>query len=74
MFYYDSKEGFDVIDFAQAYDLNYCRGAILKYIVRAGKKPNNPELQDLRKALDYLQREISDAEKRQRNYINENTD
>lgn len=71
MIYYESKEGFDVIDFAQAYDLNYCRGAILKYIVRAGKKPNNPELQDLRKAMDYLSRELNYLEEKQKQRIDE---
>jgi len=64
--YYESNGDFDVIDFAQEFNLNYCRGAILEYLVRAGKKADNPELQDLRKALDYLQREIEFAEEKQR--------
>lgn len=70
--YYEAEGNFDVIDFAQQFNINYCRGAIIKYLVRAGKKPNNPELQDLRKALDYLQREIEYAEIKQQEYINEN--
>jgi len=72
--YYEAEGEFDVIDFAQQFNINYCRGAIIKYLVRAGKKENNPELQDLRKAMDYLEREIEFAERKQRKYINENTD
>jgi Cdc6-like AAA superfamily ATPase len=72
--YYEAEGDFDVIDFAQQFNINYCRGAIIKYLVRAGKKENNPEVQDLRKAMDYLEREIEFAERKQRKYINENTD
>jgi len=38
------------------YSLNFNRGNIVKYIARAGKK--GIEIDDLYKALDYLQREI----------------
>lgn len=31
---------------------------VLKYIVRSGKKDDNPPVQDLKKALFYLQRRI----------------
>lgn len=55
-FYYQTKEQIDIIDFCKMYDLNFNRGNVLKYIARAGKKDN--ELQDLRKALEYLNREI----------------
>ena len=47
---------YDVIDIIQDYKLSFNRGNILKYIIRAGKKDN--ELQDLLKALDYLEREV----------------
>jgi hypothetical protein len=70
--YYEADGSFDVIDFAQQFNINYCRGAIIKYLVRAGKKQDNPEVQDLRKAMDYLQREIEFAEKKQREYIEQN--
>jgi len=36
--------------------LNFCRGNIIKYVARAGKKQD--ELLDLIKAKDYLEREI----------------
>lgn len=54
--HYKTKNGFDVIDFCKAYNLNFNRGNIIKYVARAGKKDN--EIQDLKKALDYLNREI----------------
>ncbi len=54
--HYDNKKGYDVIDISKHYNLNFNRGNVVKYICRAGKKDN--ELQDLKKALDYLQREI----------------
>jgi len=46
----------DVIDFCHDNNLNFCRGSAVKYIVRAGKKDN--EVEDLKKAIDFLQREI----------------
>ena len=46
----------DVIDICKLYNLNFNRGNIVKYICRAGKKDN--EIQDLEKALDYINREI----------------
>ena len=60
MKYYKNEQDYDVIDICTDYNLNFTRGNILKYIVRAGKKDD--ELQDLRKALDYLQREIEHIE------------
>ena len=54
--HYDSGQDYDLIDIASHYQLNFFRFNVLKYICRAGKKHN--ELQDLEKAVDYLQREI----------------
>ena len=67
---YNSKKGYDVIDVIKDYQLNFNRGNILKYIIRAGKKDN--ELKDLEKALDYLQREIKHLRKEQKQWIEEN--
>ena len=36
---------------------------VLKYIVRSGKKDDNPPVQDLKKALFYLDRRIKIIEK-----------
>ena len=54
--HYDNGNSYDLIDVINDYGLNFCRGNILKYVVRAGKKKD--ELQDLLKAKDYLEREI----------------
>lgn len=68
--HYENNKGYDVIDFIKDYNLNFNRGNIIKYLARAGKKDN--ELQDLRKALDYLQREIDHYERLQTEWIENN--
>lgn len=50
--------GIETIDFIEAKDLNYRLGNVIKYVARAGKKDTDP-VQDLEKALWYLQREIN---------------
>ena len=54
--HYEATGEYDLIDIISDYKLNFNRGNVLKYIIRAGKKDD--ELQDLNKALDYIQREI----------------
>ena len=54
--HYDNGLKHDLIDVIGSYKLNFNRGNVLKYIVRAGRKQN--EIDDLEKALDYLEREI----------------
>ena len=68
--HYMGESNYDVIDFCKDYNLNFNRGNIVKYVVRAGKKDD--ELQDMRKALDYLLREITYLEKQQEEWINKN--
>jgi hypothetical protein len=46
----------DVIDFCKFYDLNFNEGNVIKYVARARKKGSH--IQDLYKAIDYLQREL----------------
>jgi len=36
---------------------------VVKYVARAGKKDSNKELEDLKKALFYLNRKIQNLEK-----------
>ena len=55
--HYEATGEYDLIDIISDYKLNFNRGNVLKYIIRAGKKDD--ELQDLNKALDYIQREIA---------------
>lgn len=45
------------IDAIEAWDLNFSRGCVVKYIARAPHK--GTELQDLEKALRYLEREVA---------------
>ena len=54
--HYRAKADFDVIDFCKAYDLNFNLGNVVKYVARAGKKGD--KIQDLKKAINYLTREI----------------
>jgi hypothetical protein len=44
-----------VLDFQED---NYNLGTALTYIMRAGKKPNNPITQDIKKAIHHLQIEL----------------
>jgi len=67
--HYETGKGYDLIDVANDYNLNFFRFNVLKYVARAGKKQD--ELQDLRKALDYLQREIEYLEQVQKIEIEE---
>lgn len=54
--HYDSAKEYDIIDVCKDYNLNFNRGNIVKYVVRADKKKDT--LGDLLKAQDYLNREI----------------
>jgi hypothetical protein len=48
---------YEAIKVIEAWDLGFCLGNTIKYISRAGKKDNT--LQDLEKALWYLEREVN---------------
>lgn len=61
--YYYTIGGVQPIDLIEAKDLNFNLGNVIKYVSRCGKKSPD-QLPDLRKALDYLQREISRLEKK----------
>ena len=57
------KEGkIEVIDFIEDKELNYHRGNAIKYIVRAGKKNPATEIEDLQKAIWYINRYIKNLE------------
>lgn len=58
--HYKTEKEFDVIDFCKMYNLNFNLGNVVKYCARAGKKDDI--IKDLKKALDYLQREIKHLE------------
>ena len=54
----------EVIDFVTDKKLNFCRGNAVKYIVRAGLKDPEKEIEDLEKAVFYINREIADIRRR----------
>ena len=54
--HYESGQDYDIIDVIKHYNLNFNLGNVIKYVCRAAKKEN--ELQDLEKAVDYLEREL----------------
>ncbi len=62
-----NNSNYDVIDFIKDYELNFNLGNVVKYISRLGKK--DEKLRELRKALDYLQREIEHEEQIQKSEI-----
>ena len=47
---------FEAIKIIEAYDLNFCLGNVIKYVLRAARKGGRE--QDLKKALWYLKREL----------------
>ena len=51
------NEDVQPIDLIEAFNLGFNRGNVIKYVSRAGRKDN--ELEDLEKALWYLEREIN---------------
>jgi len=53
---------YEVIKVIDAWELGFALGNTVKYISRAGKKDPNKELEDLKKALWYLQHHINQLE------------
>ncbi len=58
--YTDGK--IEVIDFIEDKKLGFCLGNAVKYISRAGKKDPTKEVEDLKKALWYIERRIKEIE------------
>ena len=48
----------EVIDYIEDKNLGFCLGNAVKYISRAGKKDPTKEIEDLQKAVWYLNRRI----------------
>jgi hypothetical protein len=59
-----SGKGLTAMQIIEAFNLNFALGNVIKYALRAGRKPGEEELQDLDKALWYLQRERDAAQER----------
>lgn len=60
--HYKLANGMEVIDLTET--LDFLTGNAIKYLARAGKKPDQPKLQDLQKAQWYLERLIANEKKR----------
>lgn len=60
--HYNSNK-YEAIDIIEDWELDFHLGNVVKYISRAGKKDENTELQDLKKALWYMNRKIKKLEK-----------
>lgn len=58
--YTDGK--IEVIDFIEDKNLDFCLGNAVKYISRAGKKDPAKEIEDLKKAVWYINRRIQELE------------
>lgn len=56
--YYGGDSPYEALKIIFHYNLGFCLGNALKYIIRAGKKDPLKEIEDLKKAQVYLQREI----------------
>lgn len=55
----DYYKGRIVLDCINKCSLNFNKGNVVKYVCRAGNKPNEPEIDALMKAFDYLIDEIN---------------
>lgn len=58
--HYRDIPGIECIDVTKHF--NFSRGSAIKYIWRAGKKDKSKEIEDLRKAIKYLEIEIARVE------------
>jgi hypothetical protein len=64
---YKNIEAFDVVlDFQED---NYNLGTAITYLLRAGKKPNNPISQDIKKAIAHLERELEHQVQRSAHHL-----
>ena len=57
--HYGGKDNvYECIKVIDAWELSFCLGTAIRYICRAGQKPDNSDIQDLEKAIWYLQHEV----------------
>ena len=61
---YYTKGRIETWDFIKDKGLNFDRGNAVKYIVRAGDKDPKKEIEDLKKAINYINHEIKHISKR----------
>ena len=56
---------FEVIEIIEEFNLGFNLGNVIKYVLRAGKKNNT--IEDLKKAIKYLEFEIAKLERKETN-------
>lgn len=66
--HYGGDTTYETIKVIEAWDLGFNDGNCVKYISRAGKKNPDKELEDLEKALWYLNRHVENKRKSLTNY------
>lgn len=54
---------YEVIKIIEHYNLDFCLGNLIKYVLRAGKKDPLKEIEDLKKASWYINRKIENLSK-----------
>jgi hypothetical protein len=54
------NQGIETIEYIESWSMNFNTGNVIKYVTRAGYK--NDQLEDLKKAMWYLDREIQRLE------------
>jgi hypothetical protein len=54
------NQGIETIEYIESWSMNFNTGNVIKYVTRAGYK--NDQLEDLKKAMWYLDREIQRIE------------
>lgn len=60
---YYADGNIEVIDYIEDKHLGFCLGNAVKYISRAGKKDASTEVEDLQKAVWYINRRIEQIRK-----------
>lgn len=58
--------GIETLDYIEAKELGFNLGNAVKYVSRAGKKDKTKEIEDLKKAVFYINRQISNLEKQKK--------
>lgn len=56
--HYGGDSTYETIKVIEAWNLDFCLGNAVKYISRAGKKDKSKTIEDLQKAIWYLERKI----------------
>jgi hypothetical protein len=56
--HYGGDSTYETIKVIEAWNLDFCLGNAVKYISRAGKKDKSKTIEDLQKAIWYIERRI----------------